>query len=122
MTGLYYYHDSFEITFINLYDDGKALSFGKNTRYGEYFTTLSQLRVESDKVDYLYGRYWITEGNSIRIKLDGEYKIDYRGTIQKDDTIDMVCRCPYTHYRKVVIFRRFSEREHLVHFQMRKRL
>ena len=122
MTGLYFYQDSYEITFLQFFKDGRVMSFGKNTRYGEYFNTVSQFRIESDKVDYLVGRYWIGEDNRIKIKLEGEYKIEYRGTIKNVDTFDLVCRCQFTNHRKVVTFRRFSVREHLVHFTMQKRL
>jgi hypothetical protein len=117
MTGLFYYHDSDEITFIQFYEDGRVTSIGKNSRFDRNMSTSYWHKIQSDKVDYLYGRYWIGEGNRIKIKLEGEYRVDYRGTIKNDDTLGLVTRCQYTNYRKAVTFRRFSEREHIIHLE-----
>lgn len=122
MKGLYYYPDCDELSFIKFYDDGQAMSFGKNTRYGLHSTTTNGVRIESDKVDYLYGRYWLVEGNTIKLKLEGEYRLDYRGRIKNDGTLELFCHCRITNHRKMVTFTRFSEREHLEYTQLQKRL
>lgn len=122
ITGLFYYHDSFEITFIQFYEDGRVTSIGKNSRFDRNLSTSYWHRIESDKVDYLYGWYHIGEGKRIRIRVEGEYSMKYYGTIKDNNTIELVCRCPHTNYRKVVTFRRFSEREHLIRFEMQKKL
>lgn len=122
MNRLYYYGDGDEIIFLQLYEDGRAMSFGKNTRYGQHLTTSIGVKIESDKVDYLVGQYWITEGCTIRVRMDGEYRVDYRGRVKNDGTMELICRCRITNFRKMVTFYRFSEREHLVYNQLQKRL
>ena len=122
MEGLYYYHDYDEISFIQFYEDGRAMFFGKSIRFGHQFTTSNWVKIESDKVVYLYGRYWIGDGNRIKIKLVGEFRLEYRGRIMNIYTLELIYRCQYTNSRKVVTFRRFSERKHLVYTQLQKRL
>lgn len=123
MEGLFYNHDNDGITFLRLYPDGKVISFGKSTRFDQVLPSFPYFRIDTDKTHFASGAYQIEDGGGIKIRVDGNFGItDYRGTIRNNDVLWLNCRCPFTNHRKCEKFRRFSEAEHIIHFEVSKRI
>jgi hypothetical protein len=115
MEGLFYYHDSDSLTFLRFYADGRVVSYGKSIRFDQGLPSFPWLRVDSDRVNFGWGNYYVDAEVRIRIRAEGTLgNIDYIGTIHSKDRIDIRCRCPITNHRKMETFRRFSVKENVI--------
>lgn len=119
MEGLFFYHDSDGITYLNFYPDGRIISYGKYTKLNQPLQTFPGYRIETDNVHYSRGFYQLDFGGGINIYLKGRFgKMVYRGTIQDENTIDLSYSCPFTNFRKSATFLRYSPGEHIIHFEI----
>jgi len=117
--GLFFYNGDIGITFLRLYPDGRVIVYGKSTAFDESLQTFPWFRVDSDINFLAEGNYLIVDDNRIKIRVVGGYgPIDYRGTIRDEDTLYLNCRCPFTNYVKSEKYLRFSEDNHIIHFEV----
>ena len=122
MEGLFYNHDNDGLTFLRLFADGRVIAYGKSTKFDPPLQTFSWFRVDTDRTLFASGIYQIEDGDKLKIRVIGDYgAIDYRGTIRDKDTLYLNCRCPSTNYRKSEKYFRFSEKEHIINFEVSHR-
>jgi len=120
MEGLYWYHDAGGITVLFFYKDGRVISYNRYNWFDQYLHSLPELRVESESVLCFRGIFQIDLWDNIRIVLKGYDlgKMEYRGFIRNEDTIDLFSRCPFTCAKKSATFVRCCERKELIHFEI----
>ena len=120
MEGLFYYHGIDGVTFLWFYPDGRVISGDNSTKIDQSSLAFQWLRAKNHNVHYSRGIYQIGEGNRIRIVVKGgDYgTLVYRGTINKDDTIELTCRCPFTNHLKSAIYTRFTEWNHIINMEI----
>lgn len=122
MKGLFYCDDADGITFLRFNPDGSVILYGKSVKLDRFLPSVPGPRVDSEKVNFGQGKYYVDSDGRIRIIVEGTLgKVDYRGTIQNEDRIDFRYRCPITNHRNVETFQRFSENEHIHRFKVNKR-
>lgn len=114
MAGLFYYEDADGITFLFFFKDKRVISYNRYSRFGQQFHSFLEFRVESDTVYVLRGFYELDIVGHMRIVINGYFSIEYRGLITDDDTLDLLCRCPYTWAQKSVTFVRCAERKNVI--------
>jgi len=118
MDGLFYNHDLDGITFFLFYPDGRVISFGKSAKFDQPLRTYPWFKVDSDTIHFSRGIYHIDIWDNIRICMKGDFgKIVYDGYI-RDDDIDLFYSCPFTNFRKLATYIRFSKEHHIIHFKL----
>jgi len=122
MKGTFFCDDADGITFLRFYPDGSVVIYGKTIVFDQILTSFPWLRVDSDRVNFGRGKYYINAKERIRIRAEGTLgKLDYREIIKNIDRIDFRFRCLITNYRKMETFQRFSEKEHIIRFEVNQR-
>jgi len=122
MNGLFYCDHASGITFLRFYPDGSVILNGKSIRFDQILPSFPWLRVDSDSVNFGRGKYNVDAEGRIRIIAEGTLgKVDYRGKIQNKDRIDLRYRCPITNHISMETFCRFSEKEHIIRFEVNQR-
>jgi hypothetical protein len=119
MEGLYWYNDADGITFLFFYKDGRVMSYNKYNRFDQHINSFPGLSVESEKVHRFRGIYQVDLWDNIRIVIKGDLgKMEYKGFIRDEDTVDLFCRCPFTWAKKSGTFVRCSLRKDLIHMEL----
>jgi len=121
MNGLFVCHDN-GITFLRFYPDGSVVIYSKSIGFDQTLPSFPWLLIDSDRVNFGRGKYIVDDEGRIRIRVEGTLgNIDFRGLIHSKDRIDVRCRCPVTNHRLIEAFKRFSEKEHFIRFELNKR-
>lgn len=108
-----------ELTNLELYTDGRAVTYGRYYRLNKYLYTFPEMSVETNRVYVSMFRYRLNDSRKIIIILRGEFgKIVYQGTIKDEDSMDLFWRCPFTNEHKSAVFTRFKEGNHIIHLEL----
>ena len=119
MKGLYHSQDNEGNNFLWFYPDGRVMSFGKAVEFAKTLQTFPWFNVDSDTIHYSRGIYHIDIWDNIRVVIKCDFgKLEYRGFIRDEDTIDLFSRCPFTCAKKSATFVRCSLRKELIHMYL----
>jgi hypothetical protein len=117
MEGLFYFHGMEGVTFLWFYPDSRVISGDNSTKFDQYSS--QWFEAKPYKVHYFRGTYTIGERRRIRIVIRTDYgTLVYRGTINKDDAIELTSRCPFTNHIKSATYLRFSEGNKITHMKI----
>ncbi len=115
MEGLFQYIDSDGIFYLFFYRDGRVISYNKYNRVDQHLNSAPGLRIESENVYSFRGIYHIDIWDNIRIVIKGDFgKMEYRGFIRNEETVDLIFRCPFTWAKKSATFVRCCERKDII--------
>lgn len=117
MRGLY--QDNEGNNFIWFYPDGRVISFCKTSDFEQTLQTFPWFKVDSDTIHHSRGIYQVDIWDNIRVVIKGDIgKLEYRGFIRDDDTIDLFSRCPFTCAKKSATFVRCTVPKDNVHMEL----
>jgi hypothetical protein len=119
MEGLYYFHGLDGITFLLFYPNSRVISFGSSGQANQSSSAIQWLSRESEKIHFSRGIYHIDIWDNIRITVKGDYgTMVYRGFVRDENTIDLYCKCPFTNFKTLKTYQRFSSEHHIIHKQI----
>ncbi len=107
MEGLYQYFDADGIIFLFFFKGGRVISYNRNNRFDQHLHSCLGLRIESESVHCFRGIYQVDIWDNLRIVIKSDFgKLEYRGFIRDEDTIDLFSRCRFTCAKKSATFMR----------------
>jgi len=105
MEGLYWCPDIDGITIIFFFKDGRVMSYNRYDRFDQHLHSFPGLTVESENFHCFRGIYQVDIWDNIRVVIKTDYgKLEYRGFIRDEDTVDLFFRCPFTWAKKSATF------------------
>ena len=116
MEGLYWFQDLDGITVLFFYKkDGRVKSYNRYNRFDQHLHSFPGLRIESENVHCFRGIYQVDIWDHIRIVIKTDYgKLECRGFIRDENTVDFFFRCPFTWAKKSATFVRCTERKNII--------
>jgi len=119
MQGLFYNHDLGGIDFLLFYPNGRVISYGSYRKPNQSVSAVQWVNKESEKVQFSRGIYHIDIWDNIRITVKGDFgTMVYHGFVRDENAIDLYCKCPFTNFKTLKTYQRFSSEHHIIHKQL----
>jgi len=118
MLGFYWFEDIDGITVLYFYMGGRVVSYHRCNRFDQQLHSFPGLRLESENVNCFRGIYQVDIWENIRIVIKGFGKLEYRGFIRDENTVDLFYQCPFTWAKKSATFVRCLLQKDVTHFNI----